>query len=98
LKSAKDIQSRIVQKYIEKPLLFKNTPNQYLNNHKFDIRQWVLLKSLDPLEIYMFSHFYIRLASDKYDLYPIENNKAHLTNFSANKEFFDNQQNSVQNY
>lgn len=63
LKSAKDIQSRIVQKYIEKPLLFRNTPYSYLNNHKFDIRQWVLLKSLDPLEIYMFSHFYIRLTS-----------------------------------
>lgn len=63
LKSAKDIQSRIVQKYIERPLLFSNTKYSYLNNHKFDLRQWVLLKSLDPLEIYMFSHFYLRLAS-----------------------------------
>lgn len=31
LKSAKDIQSRIIQKYVEKPLLFKKTPYPHLN-------------------------------------------------------------------
>ena len=49
LKSAKGIQSRIVQRYIERPLLLNKTKHSFLNNHKFDLRQWVLLKSLDPL-------------------------------------------------
>jgi hypothetical protein len=95
LKSAKDIQLRIVQKYIERPLLFKHTKYPHLNQHKFDLRQWVLLKSLDPLEIYMFSHFYLRLASEKYHTRDIQNNKVHLTNFSANKEFFKSNDHSV---
>lgn len=49
--SSKQIQSRIVQKYIERPLLIKNG----LQFRKFDIRQWVLVKGIDPLQIYMFS-------------------------------------------
>lgn len=43
--------SKIVQKYIEKPLL--------LNQKKFDIRQWVLVMSWEPLDIYVFSGAYL---------------------------------------
>jgi hypothetical protein len=48
LSSSKAIQSRIVQKYIEHPLIIK-TEEHPLRNKKFDIRQWVLLKSIEPL-------------------------------------------------
>ena len=43
------IQSKIVQKYIEYPLVIKKHWNKSLPNRKFDIRQWVLLKSVKPL-------------------------------------------------
>lgn len=33
---------------------------------KFDIRQWVLVKSIDPIEIYIFSECYLRLCFDSY--------------------------------
>ena len=57
-------KAKIVQKYIEKPLLLN------INNEvrKFDIRQWVLVTSYDPLEIYIFEDFYLRICGSKYDL------------------------------
>lgn len=51
----------IVQKYIEKPLLVRNS-------RKFDIRQWVLISSLDPLIVYGFSECYLRLSSKEYSI------------------------------
>jgi len=65
-------------KYIEKPLLLNH------NNEvrKFDIRQWVLVTSYDPLEIYIFKEFYLRICGSKYDLNDIQDSYKHLTNFS----------------
>jgi hypothetical protein len=51
----------IVQKYIENPLLVRD-------HRKFDIRQWVLISSLDPLVIYGFSEGYLRLNSKEFSL------------------------------
>jgi hypothetical protein len=51
----------IVQKYIENPLLVRD-------HRKFDIRQWVLISSLDPLIIYGFSEGYLRLNSKEFSL------------------------------
>lgn len=74
-------QSKIVQKYIEKPLLLN-----HLNEiRKFDIRQWVLVTSFEPLQIYIFSQFYVRLCGSKYDLTDIQDSYKHLTNFSIQK-------------
>lgn len=40
---------KIIQKYIERPLLIKNlNPNNPRDLRKFDIRQWVLLMSIEP--------------------------------------------------
>lgn len=47
--SSKGIQSRLVQKYIERPLIVKNQKWSELYMKKFDLRQWVLLKSIDPI-------------------------------------------------
>ena len=50
---------KIIQKYIEHPLL--------LNCHrKFDIRQWVLVKSFNPLKAYIFKQCYGRCSSMAY--------------------------------
>lgn len=51
-------------------------------SRKFDIRQWVLVTSYDPLKVYLFDEFYVRLCGSKYDLSDISDNYKHLTNFS----------------
>lgn len=74
-------QSKIVQKYIEKPLLLTHNGDI----RKFDIRQWVLVTSFDPLQIYMFSDFYLRICGSTYELSDIQDSYKHLTNFSIQK-------------
>lgn len=51
--------SKLVQKYIENPLLLEC-------GRKFDIRQWVLLTSLDPLTVFAFRKCYARFSSLQY--------------------------------
>ena len=68
-------------KYIEKPLLL----NHFDEIRKFDIRQWVLVTSYDPLEIYIFDEFYIRICGSKYELSDIQDSYKHLTNFTIQK-------------
>ena len=74
----------IVMKYIENPLLFPFKGREF----KFDIRQWVLVTSVDPLEIYIFNSFYGRLCSFPYKLDDFSNTGIHLSNYSLNKQFF----------
>lgn len=56
----KKSQSKVVQKYVEKPYL--------INGKKFDVRQWVLVTSWDPLEIYIFETAYLKFCSKNFDL------------------------------
>ena len=55
---------------------------------KFDLRVYVLLRSLDPLRIYIYKEGLCRLATSKYSP-PNDNNirneKMHLTNYAINK-------------
>lgn len=83
-------QARIIQKYIENPLVISDFPFKPMNNKKFDIRQWVLVSSMNPLVIYMFSSCYLRICSQDFDLKDIKNQYSHLTNFSLNKGNFQN--------
>ena len=64
----------ILQKYIEKPLLY--------NGRKFDMRLWVLLTH--KMEIYLFREGHLKATSFNYSL---ENNDLyiHLTNYSVQK-------------
>ena len=55
----------------------------------------MLLKGVDPLEIYMFSHCYLRMCADKYSLDNILDMKKHLTNYSINKNNFKAKDESV---
>ena len=67
----------IVQKYIENPLI--------INKRKFDIRQWVLVTSIDPLIIWMWKEPYIRFGAEDYSIDDINNIYSHLTNNSIAK-------------
>eukprot|EP00929_Paragymnodinium_shiwhaense_P089544 TRINITY_DN49692_c0_g1_i1.p1 TRINITY_DN49692_c0_g1~~TRINITY_DN49692_c0_g1_i1.p1 ORF type:complete len:1309 (-),score=228.17 TRINITY_DN49692_c0_g1_i1:60-3986(-) len=70
--------NRVVQKYIEQPLLL-------FSGRKFDIRQWVLVRSFEPLEVYMFSDCYLRLCSEPFDLGDLSNRQRHISNWSVNR-------------
>lgn len=51
---------KICQKYIEHPALFKGK--------KFDLRYIVLVRSMNPLEIFLADVFWVRLANNTYSL------------------------------
>ncbi|XP_019586791.2 tubulin polyglutamylase TTLL11 isoform X2 [Rhinolophus sinicus] len=75
------LQSRpaVVQEYISKPLL--------IDKLKFDIRLYVLLKSLDPLEIYIAKDGLSRFCTEPYQEPNAKNLHhifMHLTNYSLN--------------
>ena len=78
----------VAQRYITNPFLA-------LSGHKFDIRVWVLVSSIEPLRVAFFPEFYLRLCSEKFDRENLSNLKAHLTNFSVNKAKFEDKAESV---
>lgn len=59
----------VVQKYVEKPLLY--------HKRKFDIRVWVLVTNKN--EVFFYKHGYMRTSSSGYDTKD-QNNYVHLTN------------------
>jgi hypothetical protein len=59
----------VVQKYVEKPLLY--------HKRKFDIRVWVVITAKN--EVFLYKKAYIRTSSDDYDLKATKN-YVHLTN------------------
>ena len=68
-----------MQKYVEQP--------QLLGGVKFDIRQFVLVTSVDPLVVWFYDACYMRVASHSYSLSPqgIQDRYAQLCNFSVQK-------------
>ena len=70
--------NRLVQKYIERPLLL-------FSGRKFDIRQWVLVRSVRPLKVFMFSECYLRLCNGMYDLGDLRDRERHISNWQVNK-------------
>jgi len=69
IKSKAPFSVWVVQKYVERPLLFKG--------RKFDIRVWACVNAKN--EIYFYKHGYLRTSSDDYSL-TNGNNYVHLTN------------------
>jgi hypothetical protein len=69
----------IVQKYMENPLI--------IAKRKFDLRQWVLVTSWNPLTIYFYNECYARFSVDEYstDIASLDNLYAHLVNNSIGK-------------
>jgi len=70
--------NRIVQKYIERPLLL-------FGGRKFDIRQWVLVRSVSPLKVFIFSDCYLRLCNEMYDIGDLRTRERHISNWQVNK-------------
>lgn len=73
----------VIQKYIENPLIIKSK--------KFDIRQWVLVTSWNPLTAWFYNKAYLRFGVENYTSSNLKNKFAHLTNNSIakNSENFD---------
>lgn len=68
---------RVVQKYVECPLLTDN-------GRKFDIRLWALITSWEPLELWLYDECYGRCSSAKYDA-TSTNRKVHLCNYAMQR-------------
>lgn len=66
-----EVGPRVVQKYISRPFL--------IDQKKFDMRFLVLVKSIEPLEIYLYNVFYLRCANVPYSLEDFENFQKHFT-------------------
>ena len=73
----------VIQKYIENPLVVKGK--------KFDIRQWVLVTSWNPLTAWFYDNCYLRFGVEDYSNFDLKNKFVHLTNNSIqkNSEKFD---------
>ena len=61
----------LVQKYLTNPLL--------LEGYKFDLRIYVLVTSVNPLEMFLYKDGFARVSNEKFNLFT-KNNKIHLTN------------------
>ncbi|PAA63595.1 hypothetical protein BOX15_Mlig004300g2 [Macrostomum lignano] len=74
-------KSHVVQTYLPNPLL--------LDGYKFDLRVYVLLKSIEPLQLYICKEGLARFCTQRYER-PSQRNMAeafmHLTNYSLNKK------------
>ena len=69
----------VMQRYIKNPLL--------LNGYKFDMRIYVLVTSVNPLEVFIYKEGFGRFSTVPYTLDPNDksNKYVHLTNVSINK-------------
>ena len=68
-----------MQKYIEHPLCLNE-------NKKFDLRQWVLVNSWEPLDVCVFSTAYLKVCASSFDLGKLDDPLRHLSNFSINRK------------
>lgn len=74
-------EQQVVSRYLDNPLL--------IQNHKFDLRLYVVITCYDPLRFYIYREGLVRFASRKYsnaDLTSEESKFTHLTNYSINKK------------
>lgn len=82
----KKVQAKVVQKYIERPfLLLLKGPKGDVEKRKFDLRQWVLVTSISPLVVYMFSSCYLKICGSEFSLGEFKDKYRHIANFSIQK-------------
>ena len=75
-------RSYIIQKYIERPLLFKQ--------RKFDIRCFVLVTSINGnLCAYWYQDGYLRTSCKEFSIKNVDNKLIHLTNDAIQKKSDD---------
>lgn len=56
-----------------------------ISGYKFDIRCYVLVRSYNPLTVYLYEEGLTRFATSPYDVNSLKNRFSHLTNTSINK-------------
>jgi tubulin polyglutamylase TTLL5 len=79
-------QGRVVQKYIERPLLSLATNSTGpTRGVKFDMRFWVLVTSFAPLRAFVYNRCYGRQCSHPFDLHDIGNEYSHISNYAVQK-------------
>lgn len=64
----------LIQKYIERPLI--------IHRRKFDIRQWLMVTSFEPVQAWIYDGCYLRFSGDDFDLDNLDD-YIHLTNHSV---------------
>ena len=64
---------KLVSKYISRPALYHGS--------KFDLRYIVLVRSLAPLDVYVYKMFWIRVANQPYSLDHFDEYEKHFTVF-----------------
>lgn len=69
-------QKFMVQDYLDNPHL--------INDRKYVLRLYVLISSVEPLQIYLYDEGFAKLASDPYDINDLDNLFSHLTNPDIN--------------
>jgi hypothetical protein len=69
--------SYVAQVYLQQPLT--------IEDRKFDIRQWVLVTSLNPLAVFVYDKFYVRFGAQGYEGADAGDLLKHLTNASLQK-------------
>ena len=67
----------IIQSYLDKPHLW--------DNHKYVLRCYILITSVDPLRFYWYHEGSAKLTSEEYDLDNLDNPFIHLTNPDINE-------------
>lgn len=70
----------VVQVYVDDPYL--------IDDYKFDLRIYVLVRSVDPLEVYVYNEGLVRVCTEKYQpptIRNLANQFMHLSNYSINK-------------
>jgi tubulin polyglutamylase TTLL5 len=70
----------VLQRYVSNPFL--------VDGFKFDMRIYVLVTSINPLEAFIYHEGFARLSTERYSLDQnlMDNKYIHLTNFSINRE------------
>jgi len=71
----------IIQRYLSEPHLY--------NNHKYVLRCYVLITSVEPLRFYWYQEGFAKLASETYSNDDLDNPYRHLTNPDINEENTD---------
>eukprot|EP00826_Nyctotherus_ovalis_P042405 TRINITY_DN4358_c0_g1_i15.p1 TRINITY_DN4358_c0_g1~~TRINITY_DN4358_c0_g1_i15.p1 ORF type:complete len:324 (-),score=67.05 TRINITY_DN4358_c0_g1_i15:256-1227(-) len=84
--SVKKTKAKVVQKYIERTfLLLIPGPSSKLEKRKFDLRQWVLVTSVSPLIVYMFSSCYLKICGSEFALEDFKDKYKHISNYAIQK-------------
>lgn len=74
---------KIAQEYLTNPVLFYR--EDCLGKVKFDVRYVILLKRVNPLDVYVYKNFFLRFANKPFELNAFEDYEKHFTVMNYNE-------------